>query len=208
MIRNIIFDMGGVLVDVRRERAVAAFRALGVAEADSLIDACRHRGVFLEIENGALDADAFCRRLSEYAGRDLAFRDVEQAWMSIVSQPPMYRLDFLSELRASYSLFLLSNNNPILMNAWALTGRFSPAGRPLTDYFDRLYLSYQLKCAKPDPLIFRKMILDSGIDPAESLFIDDGADNIKTAGELGFHTLLAENGADWRPEVLQILRRR
>ncbi|MDR2680790.1 MAG: HAD family phosphatase [Tannerella sp.] len=208
MIKNVIFDMGGVLVDVRRERAIAAFKAIGIADADNLIDSYHHKGIFLDIENGNIDTDTFCRLLSEHAGKAVSRHDVEQAWRSIVSEPPPYKLDYLTELRKTHTLFLLSNNNPILMDSWAFTNEFSPAGHPITHYFDRLYLSYQMKCTKPDTIIFEKMILDSGIKPPESLFIDDGMHNIKTADRLGFRTYLAENGADWREDISKIISKK
>jgi putative hydrolase of the HAD superfamily len=207
MIKNIIFDMGGVLTDVHRERAIAAFQAIGVADADDLIDTYHHKGIFLDIENGSMDTDTFCRSLSEHVGKDIPLHDIEQAWRSITSDPPPYKLDFLTELRKTHTLFLLSNNNPILMDAWAFTERFSAAGHPVMHYFDKLYLSYQMKCTKPDAAIFEKMILDSSIKPAESLFIDDGIRNIETADRLGFHTLLAVNGADWRADISRLVFR-
>jgi putative hydrolase of the HAD superfamily len=205
MIKNIIFDMGGVLVDVHRQRAIAAFKAIGVPDADDLIDSYHHKGIFLDIESGAIDTDTFRKRLSEHVGKDLPQRDIEQAWRSIVSDPPMYKLDYLTELRTTHTLFLLSNNNPILMDSWAFTNNFSADGHPITHYFDKLYLSYQMKCTKPDALIFEKMILDSGISPSASLFIDDGIHNIKTAAKLGFQTYHAENGTDWRQDLHHLL---
>jgi putative hydrolase of the HAD superfamily len=205
MIKNIIFDMGGVLVDVHRERAIRKFRETGVSDADQLIDSCHHKGLFLDIENGDIDAEDFCRLLSGHAGKNISPHDIKQAWRSIVSDPPAYKLEYLTELRKNYRLLMLSNNNPILMDSWAFTGNFSPAGRPVTDYFDKLYLSYRMKCTKPDALIFEKMIRDSGILPAESLFIDDGAHNIETARKLGFQTYLALNGSDWRDDISAII---
>lgn len=199
--------MGGVLVDVRRERAIAAFKAIGVTDADCLIDSYHHKGIFLDIENGAVDTDAFCRLLSEHAGKEIPRQAIEQAWRSIVSDPPVYKLDYLVELRKTHALFLLSNNNPILMDSWAFTSRFSPDGHPITHYFDKLYLSYRMKCTKPDALIFKKMILDSGVKPSESLFIDDGIHNIETAARLGFQTYHAENATDWREDISAIIRK-
>jgi putative hydrolase of the HAD superfamily len=199
--------MGGVLVDVHRERAIAAFKATGVTDADYLIDSYHHKGIFLDIENGAVDTEAFRRLLSEHAGKDIPQQAIERAWRSIVSGPPMYKLDYLTELRKTHSLFLLSNNNPILMDSWAFTDSFSPDGHPITHYFDKLYLSYQMNCTKPDALIFKKMILDSGIDPSESLFIDDGIHNIETADKLGFQTYLAENATDWREDISAIIKK-
>jgi putative hydrolase of the HAD superfamily len=197
--------MGGVLVDVHRERAIRKFKEIGVADADRLIDSYHHKGLFLDIENGDIDTQSFCSLLSEQAGKNISEHDVEQAWRSIVSDPPAYKLDFLTELRKKYTLLMLSNNNPILMDSWAFTNNFSPSGRPITDYFDKLYFSYRMKCTKPDPLIFEKMICDSGIRPEESLFIDDGPHNIKTAQDLGFRTYLALNGEDWRENISRLL---
>lgn len=205
MIKNVIFDMGGVIVDVHRERSIEHFKSIGLADADQLIDSYHHKGIFLDFENGKIDSKEFCRLLSEHAGKTIPQKAIEDAWRSIVSDPPGYKLDYLTGLRKKYKLFLLSNNNPILMDSWAFTDHFSFLGCPVMDYFDKLYLSYQMKCTKPDPVIFEKMIEDSKIIPAESLFIDDGIHNIETARSLGFQTYHTQNGKDWRNALNQIL---
>jgi putative hydrolase of the HAD superfamily len=207
MIKNIIFDMGGVLVDVRRDEAVRQFQAIGVTDADRLIDASHHSGLFLDIESGLIDAPTFCRLLAEHAGCDIPPTAIFRAWRSMVATPEARKLDYLLELRKSYRLFLLSNNNPILIDGWARTPDFSPARRPLTDYFDRLYLSYEMKCVKPDPAIFRAMIRDSGVRPSESLFVEDSPANLRAGAAAGFHTCMAVNGQDWRADVGEILSR-
>ena len=89
---------------------------------------------------------------------------------------------------------------------WAKTSDFSEARRPISDYFDRMYFSYKLKCMKPHPEIFRKMIADSNIIPSNSLYIDDNIQHLETARSLGFVTLLAENGKDWRADVDRCLK--
>jgi putative hydrolase of the HAD superfamily len=196
--------MGGVLVDVRREEAIRQFQAIGVADAHLLIDSNCHKGIFLGFENGDLDTDAFCRMLGEQAGKHISRTAIEHAWRSLISDPPAWKLEYLLELRKKYSLYLLSNNNPIIMNR-ARTPAFSPAGRPITDYFDKLYLSFEMKCTKPGRDIFQTLIRDSGIRPDETLFIDDGAANITAGKEAGFHTCHVENGEDWRKPVENIL---
>jgi putative hydrolase of the HAD superfamily len=196
--------MGGVLVDVHREEAVRQFEAIGVTDADRLIDACHHSGIFLDIESGAIDTETFCRLLGEHVGTNLPREAIERAWKSIISRPEAYKLDYLLELRKKYRLFLLSNNNPILMD-WARTPDFSPDGHPLTFYFDRLYISYEMKCVKPGRAIFEAMIRDSGICPAESLYVEDSPHNLQTAAQCGFLTCLVENGEDWRCRIAAIL---
>jgi len=204
MIQNIIFDMGGVIVDVHRDEAIRQFKAIGVADAGQQIDANNHQGVFLAFENGSINAEMFRQEISRQAGKNIPIEAIVRAWKSIISRPLMYKLDYILDLRQKYKVYLLSNNNPILID-WARTDDFTDVGFPITHYFDKLYISYEMKCTKPERLIYEKMIQDSGINPSESLFIEDGIRNINTAKELGFQTLQVENGEDWRERLTSIL---
>jgi putative hydrolase of the HAD superfamily len=199
--------MGGVLVDVHREEAVRQFLALGVTDADRLIDSYHHSGIFLDIESGAIDVDTFCRLLCEHAGRHIPRPAIERAWKSIISRPQGYKLDYLLALRPARRLYLLSNNNPILMD-WARTPDFSPDGHPVTYYFDKLYISCEMGCVKPGRAIFDAMIRDSGILPSETLFVEDSLHNLQTGQALGFHTCQVRNGEDWRDTLTAILQQR
>ena len=204
MINNIVFDMGGVLAKIHPERAIRSFEAIGVSDAADLINPYNHSGLFADLERGTIDADEFVHQLSAHCGHDLDPADVRRAWLSIANPAEVEKLDYILRLRPRYRLYVLSNNNPIV-TGWARTSEFSAAGRPVTDYFDRLYISYEMHCMKPEPEIFQRMIEDSGMVPAETLFIDDGAHHLVTARSLGFHTLLATNGSDWRPDVDRFL---
>ena len=200
MIKNIVFDMGGVIVDVHRDRAVRHFHEIGVIDADILIDASHHKGIFIDFESGSIDTEEFCRLLCKHCGKDISYEDIEKAWKSIIDPPLAYKLEALRELRKTHRLFLLTNNNPLLMD-WACSPEFAPSANGLSDYFDKIYISYQMKCTKPDLKIFRMLIADAGIDPAESLYIDDSKRNIQAASECGFLVLLVKNGEDWRNEL-------
>jgi putative hydrolase of the HAD superfamily len=98
-----------------------------------------------------------------------------------------------------YKVFLLTNNNPVIIG-WACSPDFTSVGA-LSDYFDKLYISFEMKCCKPDLKIYRMMIEDAGINPAESLFIDDSELNINAAKECDLQVLLVKNGSDWREEL-------
>ena len=204
MIKNVIFDMGGVIVDVHRDRAIRNFKAIGVSDADQLIDSYHHKGIFFDIENGDIDADEFCRQLCKHADQDIPRADIESAWRSIIDPPPTYKIEYLQELRKTHKVFMLSNNNSIIMD-WACAPGFIATGRSLADYFDKLYLSYQMKCAKPEHKIYTMMLEDAGINASESLFIDDSENNINAAKECGLQTYLVQNGADWRNEISSII---
>ena len=203
-IKSVVFDFGGVIVSLNRDHAVKKFLDLGVKDADSLIDKYHQKGVFLEVENGKIDAKVFCNRMSQYAGRELSFEEVQQAWLGFITEVPQYKLDYMRELKNKYKVYLLSNTNPFVMD-WARSKTFTPAGRPLDDYLDKIYASYEMKVVKTNPVIFGKMIEDSGMLPSETLFVDDGSTNIQTAAELGFRTYLAENGEDWRENITSVL---
>ena len=198
--------MGGVIVDVHRDRAIQSFKALGLNDADQFIDAYHHKGIFLSIENGDVDADEFCRLLCEQIGENIPHEDIVNAWRSILDPPVEYKLDFLQELRKTYNVFMLSNINPIVAD-WTCKPGFTASGRSLMDYFDKLYLSYQMKCMKPDFKIYRMMIEDACINASESLFIDDSDININAAKECGLQVYLAKNGADWRDDISLMLRK-
>ena len=197
--------MGGVIVDVHRDRAIRSFQEIGVDNADELIDACHHKGIFIEFENGSIDTDEFCSLLCEQSCKAISREEIVGAWRSIIDVPPEYKLEYIRELRLTHQVFLLSNNNPILMD-WACAPGFTASGNALSDYFDKLYISYQMKCTKPDLNIYKMMIEESGINPSESLFIDDSETNINAAKECGLQVYLARNGADWRGEVSLMLR--
>lgn len=196
--------MGGVIVDVHCDRAIHNFKKLGLSEADELIDHYEHKGIFIALENGEIDSDEFCRHLCRQTGKDIPFQAIDSAWKSIINPPLHYKLEYIQDLRKSYQVFLLTNNNPFIIN-WTCSPEFTSTGKAYSDYFDKIYVSYQMKCAKPDLKIFRMMIEDAGIDPAESLFIDDGEKNIQVASECGFHVLLVQKNFDWRNDLSDFL---
>lgn len=204
-LKNIIFDLGGVIINLDHDQAVRSFESIGVEDAAELIDPYEQKGIFQELETGHIGVEEFCDKLREHTGKDLPFEDIKKAWMGFIVDTPQYKLDYIWDLRKQYKLYLLSNTNPIIQLEWAQTERFTEAGRPINAYFDKLYTSYEIGITKPDRRIFDFMIRDSGIDPAESLFVDDGKKNIEIAEQLGFHTYQPQNGEDWREAISRII---
>ncbi len=196
-IKNIIFDLGGVIITLDHERAVNRFLEVGVDNARELLDPYHQKGIFLELEEGTLSREGFYEALREESGKNISNENIDYGWFGFLKETPDYKLEMLEELRKKYNLYLLSNTNPIIMS-WARTGDFSGKGKRLDDYFDKLYLSYELGVTKPDKAIFDHLISDSGINPAETLFIDDGAANIGMGKSLGMKTYQPKNGEDFR----------
>lgn len=204
MIKNLIFDFGGVIVDLERNNAVKRFEELGVTNAEELLDKYHQKGIFLEVEDGRIDADGFCKKLGELVNREISFEEAQYGWLGFMAGVPLYRLEYLEELHKMYNLYLLSNTNPFIMS-WARSDKFTSLGKPLDAYFDKLYLSYQIGVVKPDQGIFDYMIKDVELNPAESVFIDDGSANIEMGKKLGFKTFQPINGEDWREKLNAVL---
>lgn len=204
MIKNIVFDFGGVIVGINRDKAVQAFIELGLADADARLDKYHQTGIFQDLEEGKLSADEYREELGKLCGRTLTEAETRAAWLGFFDTVDVRKLDYMLELRKSYRVYLLSNTNPFVMS-WARSPELSSAGRPLDDYCDKLYLSYQVGWTKPAREIFDFMVADSGLLPSETLFVDDGASNIRIGRELGFHTFQPENGSDWRAALSGVL---
>lgn len=206
MIKNLIFDFGGVIVDLDRDRAVKHFESLGMSNAEELLDKYHQRDIFLEVEDGRIDADEFCRKLSKYCHREISFNEAKAAWLAFFVGDPQYRLDYMEELHRKYKIYILSNTNPFVMS-WARSAGFTAARKPLDYYADHVYASYQVKAIKPDKEFFEYVIKDTGVNPTETVFIDDGTANVEMGKELGFHVLQPINGEDWREKLNRLLQR-
>lgn len=206
MIRNIVFDFGGVIAPISRERAVKAFMNIGLDDADSRLDKYHQTGIFQELEEGSIGTEVFQQKLGELCGRSLGWEETQQAWLGFFSGVDESLLAYIEQLRTDYRLYVLSNTNPYVMG-WACSEDFSSLRKPLSAYFDKLYLSYRIGVTKPDRLIFRHMIDDSGIVPSETLFVDDGTANIEAGRKMGFLTYQPANGEDWREALREILSR-
>ena len=204
MIKTIIFDLGGVIINIDRERSVAAFQDLGLKNASSYLDCYKQKGFFLELENGRLDAEGFCSELSRLCGKVITCEQASHAWLSIIKDVPAERLSFLESLRKQYRVCLLSNTNPFIMD-WAANPDFCGTGHYLNAYFDHLFLSYKMRCVKPDAAIFEKVLAELNEKPGEILFIDDGQANIQMGQQMGMITYMPVNGANWIPDIQKLL---
>lgn len=205
VIKNIVFDLGGVIMTLDPAEALRRFKALGLSDAERYLDAYTQSGIFGNLEEGKITAEDFRSKLSSLTGHELTFDECKHAWLGYRKDVPQRNLDLLKELRAKgYRLILLSNTNPFMMD-WALSSEFDGKGSSLNDYFDALYLSYRLGIMKPAPDFFRQVLDNENILPEETLFVDDGPRNVEAADKLGFMTMCPDNGSDWTGELRSLL---
>lgn len=205
MIKNIVFDFGGVLLDLRPDRCIAAFTKLGIPEMSSLITFAHQQGVLDEIERGVITLDEFCdgmRALHKgpFMGMTPSNRQIVQAYTEMADGVPAYKLDFCRALqKEGYHVSLLSNTNII---HWNFCRRdYLAAGYVPEELFEYVWLSCEKHLVKPDPRYFQLILDESGYKPEETLFVDDNAKNCEVARSLGIQTFCASIRTDWTSEL-------
>lgn len=205
MIKNILFDLGGVIITLDQPQAVRRFKEIGLEDADRRLDPYTQTGIFGDVEVGKIDAEQFRVALSDIIGREVTSDECLYAWRGYVGDLPRRNLLALRRLRAEgYRLVLVSNTNPYMMS-WALSNEFDGEGNSLADYFDATYMSYRIGAMKPDERFFRHVLDAEQLVPAETLFVDDGSRNVEAAARFGIRTFCPDNGADWTEEIYKYL---
>ena len=199
MIKNIIFDWGGVLIHLDRQRCTDTFAQYGVEVGDELTNPYGHRRDLMNFELGLMSVDEFHDTVRRIYGVQLTDEQIDHAWNALLVGIPTYKLDTLLELRKHYRLFLLNNTNAV---HWK-EGRkqFEYKGLQMEDYFDQIFLSHEIHELKPSPEAFRKVAEMADIKPEETLFVDDLEASCKSAEALGFHTYGPVANTDWRDEL-------
>lgn len=204
-VKNIMFDLGGVIMTIDQQCAVKRFQELGLRNADKLLDSYTQTGIFGKLEEGEITADDFIQELGNIVGRKLSFAECQYAWQGYTKEVPKRNIRILNRLRSDgYRLILISNTNPFMMD-WGMSKDFSGDGRGLSEFFDSLYLSYKMKLMKPDKKMFYEIINNENIKPEETLFVDDSRKNIDVGNTLGFQTYCPNNGTDWTNDLYKIL---
>ncbi len=205
LIRNIAFDLGGVVIALSYEQAVKRFEEIGLSDARKHLDAFCQQGIFGDLEKGVITPEEFRTEISRLVGRELSHDECRYAWHGYVEAVPQRNLQMLLRLRQrGYKVCLLSNTNPYMMQ-WAMSNEFDGNGHSIEHYFDHLYLSYQCKQMKPSPEIFWMMLEGQQSSPEETLFIDDSQKNIEAAKALGIQTLFPKNNEDWTKPLAKLL---
>lgn len=195
-IRNLIVDFGGVLIDLDRQRCIENFSRLGVPDTEVMLDVCHQQGIFLQYEKGMISSAEFRDAIRGRMENPATDADIDAVWNSFLVGIPVYKLDLLLKLRERYVVYLLSNTNDIHWR-WSCEHAFRYRAFRAEDFFEKIFLSYEMKLSKPDVAIYRKVLDETGINPEETLFIDDSAANCRAAETLGISTYTPKAGEDW-----------
>ncbi len=187
-IRNIIFDLGGVILNIDYRLTSQAFKNLGLDDFDEKYSQAKQNHLFDKLETGEISEADFSAQLKSYFSKGISESEIEKAWNAMLLDLPSERIELLKKLSGKYRLFLLSNTNIIHYKAYSayLQGTFGKL--IFNDIFEKQYLSFEIGLRKPDKKIFELVLTENKLNPTETLFIDDSIQHIEGAKKTGVAT--------------------
>ncbi|MCF8332699.1 MAG: HAD family phosphatase [Bacteroidales bacterium] len=183
-IKNLIFDFGGVLIDIDYEAVRSAFQKIGLEDVSAFYKHENHSRLVEDFEQGIISATVFRDEIIRNIGKPISYESFDWAWNAILKEVPFERVKLLEKLSSRFNLYLLSNTNIIHYEKY--TGDFKRQhGKSLHSLFIKAYFSHEIKMRKPYPDIFNYVIKDAGLEKEKSMFIDDAEKNIEAARKVG-----------------------
>ena len=189
-IKNIIFDLGGVLLDLDYNKTIAAFRQLGIEHFEKMYSQLTADKLFQHLETGHITESEFHEAIKKCIPHAVSKEKIDAAWNSLILHFPKEKIDFLERISKTYKIFLLSNTNAIHLKHFQQvfiedTGRGS-----LESLFSKVWYSHLLGLRKPGREIYEFVLEDADLVAGETFFIDDTTPNIETARQLGIRSHL------------------
>ncbi len=192
-IKNIIFDLGGVIINIDFNLSINAFIKLGIKDFNNIFSKAKQNNFFDKLDTGNISQQEFYNYLFDFLPSNVSEKDIDSAWNAMLQDFPKQRIELLKSLSKNYKLFLLSNTNifhfPICNKQFEEQFNIK-----LSSLFYKVYYSHLIGKRKPDIKTFEFIIEDSNLIPEETFFIDDSIQHILSAKKLGIkvHHLLDE----------------
>lgn len=192
-ISSIIFDLGGVIMDIDVKHTLEAFSRLGIKNIHEMFGHGFAASFFSDHEAGRISDEEFLGEIKKLLSGEVSDDAVIDAWNALLLQFPPERIELLRSLKSKYRLFLFSNTNAIHYDRFSVIFRES-FGSGLEDLFEKAYYSHSLGHRKPDRGGFDRIILENGLDPKKTLFVDDALINVEGAIKAGLKGLYLPPG--------------
>ena len=192
-IRNIIFDLGGVILNIDPQLTKDAFLKLGWNDFYEDNNQLFIKELFRNLEKGSSSPEVFREDIRKMIDAQREDIEIDTAWSAMILDIPPERVRYLEELKKSYKLYLLSNTNEIHRIKFHRDFE-ADFGYSLYDLFEHNFYSHEMGMRKPNPLIYLQALKEADLVPEETLFIDDMEENTEAAKTTGMKVLNIEPG--------------
>jgi FMN phosphatase YigB (HAD superfamily) len=184
-IKNILLDLGGVLLNLSFAKTEAAFKNIGLPDFNDHFSQFKASPLFEELETGRVGKEEFLRQFKKETGLDRSDEEITAAWNAMLLDFPAERIEWLEKLGKRYRVFLYSNTNAFHHDAFQESFIQVYPGRPFDSYFEKAYYSHLFGKRKPYPESYTDLLIDAGLLAEETVFIDDTLPNIEGARVAG-----------------------
>jgi FMN phosphatase YigB (HAD superfamily) len=189
-IKNIIFDLGGIFIEIHFSKTEKAFSDLGVANWSQFYTQSTASNLFENLETGKISPEQFYEGFRKESGVALTDGQIRDSWNAMLGTFPVERLEWLEKIGKQYNIYLYSNTNLIHYIAFQKIFREGTGKKNFDNYFIKAHYSHELGLRKPYPESFKKLLETESLQAVETLFIDDTAKNIEGAKQAGLQTIL------------------
>ena len=194
-VKNIIFDLGGVIMEIDVKQTLNAFSDLGLKNIHEMFGHGFAASFFSDHESGKISDEVFLEEIKKLLTGEISDEAVITAWNALLLCFPPDRIALLRELKSRYRLFLFSNTNAIHQKKFREIYQASfPGEGTLEDLFEKAYYSHSLGHRKPDLSGFELIVTENGLDPKKTLFVDDAFINAEGAIKAGLKAIYLPPG--------------
>jgi glucose-1-phosphatase len=187
-VKNVIFDFGGVIINIDYEKTIQGFLELGLKDVDKLYSKSTQKTLFDLIETGKISGEEFFIGLESYFPVKPERAALEKAWNVMLLDFPEENMALLHEVKSHYRTFLLSNTNQIHLDYYFRKLKQEHDLNDMDSFFEKTYYSHKINLRKPNPETFQYVLEDSGLNANDTLFIDDSPQHVEGAKKLGIRT--------------------
>jgi len=202
-IRHIIFDLGGVILNIDYLKTEEAFIRLGLTDFAQHYSQMQQSRFFDDWETGKINREEFLSGLKSYFPPETSSHSIIDAWNAMLQDIPLRRLQLLQQLQLHYNLFLLSNTNTIHEEAFNKMLKAQCGFSSFGVFFDKVYYSHYVGLRKPDKALFNLVLTENRLAPEHTLFIDDSPQHIEAAKAMGLRTIWLQKGMTIEDDIFK-----
>lgn len=184
-IKNVIFDLGGVLLNIDYQKTIDAFRDLGIDDFQNMFSQANQNNLFDDLETGKISENEFLLNIKNYLPENTSDSQIIDAWNAMLLDFPEERLQLLNKVNKHYKVYLLSNTNIIHLKSYKNSLDQSFGYITFSNCFKKVWLSHEVKMRKPHPETFIKLLESENLSPSETFFIDDSVQHVEGAIKAG-----------------------